>query len=700
MLSLYKLIKVSLFSLVLLMVSCDSMSQLKKYTVSHIPYKGVPRIATTDSIDKNSVQNLSYYSLNNISVELKQSVILALVPLNGKSLLALTRQKGLHVINVKTHKSRRIDRGLPPEVIYPFKDKKTKPIENFFISKNRKRIVIIMPPHVCLSEDGGRSFKTLPLRGKSRWAEFMSVALHPTNKKLILLGTSARGLYFSLDKGRRAYKLKGGVPGEPHKRPNFREEVRSLIFTGKGNEFYAGFGNGGGIYKGSISKRRIWPLKRKELFTYPDGDYYRIMSLSLHNKNLFAATDRGKRYIIDVKDSSRHPQKPVAENILSKLKGTAGLYGPETEIVYQRYVLPGRDFSPNPIVKGKRAMYISYTFTQGKNYKRLISLLRELKLNAVIINLKDDHGVIRVPCDDPIVKKVPKNVRPYVNLKETIDKLHRDGIYIIGRQVVFKDKRLYHYKGGKYAVKSRLSGRPLRKGPEKWVDAHSEFTWDYNIAVAKAIEKLGIDEIQYDYIRFPDVRGGKEKRKYDFAKPHQTMREALASFLIKSREHIKAPVSIDLFGYNAVYKLGNWIGQDIQLLSRYVDAICPMFYPSHYTGGFAAHYGKKRIYYIIKISCKRAKELTKGVHHRPYIQAFRYKTNWDKYSPPYIGWQLDGLKDSGIKDYIFWNNLVHFKTWIRGMRLYQGKGATLPRNVRKMIPKKKRFESVLEKWQK
>jgi hypothetical protein len=72
--SLINIFKAAVFSFILLMVSCDSMSELKKYTVSHIPYKGVPRIATTNTINKSSAQNLSYHPLTKISEELKKSV--------------------------------------------------------------------------------------------------------------------------------------------------------------------------------------------------------------------------------------------------------------------------------------------------------------------------------------------------------------------------------------------------------------------------------------------------------------------------------------------------------------------------------------------------------------------------------------------------------------------------------------------------
>ena len=231
------------------------------------------------------------------------------------------------------------------------------------------------------------------------------------------------------------------------------------------------------------------------------------------------------------------------------------------------------------------------------------------------------------------------------------------------------------------------------------MDGFSEFVWDYNIAVAKALEKAGADEIQFDYIRFPDIRGEVETRKFEFRRENQTMREALVSFLRKARASLGVPISVDLFGYNAIYQWGEWIGQDVTEVSRYVDAISPMFYPSHYTGGYAAGVrGPAHLLHHLTLSCKRARELAGGVLLRPYIQAFYYKDNSDGYCVDYIGWELDGLKDSGSPDYIFWNDLSEYTILIRGLRKYRGEGeGPVPPDIKSAIPKKLPFDTMVEK---
>ncbi len=622
-----------------------------------------------------------------------------IVPLNDALLMVLTRKHGIYKVLLNGSSCERIDKGLPPEMIYPFTNKgNTKPIVSHSLSRDKKRIAAILPNNVYLSNDGGYSFKRLALSGVRRYTELISVALHPVNERLIVIGTSSNGVYVSRDAGATAQRIRAGLPGEPIHSPNFLEEVRSLCFGDNTEVLYVGLGNGNGVYRGHLAGGRFEKIKEPSLFTYPDGDFYRVTSLNYLAGDLVVGTNRGWRKIISVDpEKGGISQVPDIRSLLINRSDavSANISGVHLSLLAQ-YV-PKRSFEPDKRAADKRALYISYSFTQKDNYPKLIGLLRELKLNSVVINLKDDYGSIRVPVTDRLIRDVPGAVNPYVDVLKTIRRLKGDGIYVIGRQVCFKDGKVYPYRDYKYAVKN-MAGLPFRKGPEKWVDGFSDFVWDYNIAVAKELERAGVDEVQFDYIRFPDVRGDVDNRRFDFRRENQTMREALCSFLKKARGAIRVPISVDLFGYNAIYQWGDWIGQDISELSPYVDAVSGMFYPSHYTGGYAAGYGPKRIYYTIYLSCKRSRELAGGVLHRPYIQAFYYKDNSDGYCVDYIGWELDGIKDSGAKDYIFWNDLSEYSILIRGLRKYRGMGeGPVPAEIKAKIPRKLPFETMVEK---
>jgi len=624
--------------------------------------------------------------------------IIDVVPAGADAGLVITRQHGLYGISAAGGEAERLDKGLPPEMVYPYtRTGITKPIVSHSVSKGAGRIALIVPSQAYRSVNGGRTFVRMPLAGVKRFTELTSIAIHPEDERVVLIGTSSNGIYYSLDGGNTARRIRRGMPGEPTGAPNFLEEVRALCFGDDGDTFFAGLGNGGGVYRGSLARGVLVPVAAPDLATYPDGDFYRVTSLNYQSGSLLVGTNRGRRRIIETGAGKK--KGPLNRQLREVFLNDKDLLSADIggkKIFFHRQYLPQRGFKPDRRALGKRAMYISYSFTQHENYHRLLKLLRYLDLNAVVINLKDDYGSIRVPVSDPLITQVPGSVNPYVNVRETIRKLQSDGIYVIARQVCFKDEKVYDYLDSRYAVKN-LAGKPLRKGPEKWVDGFSEFVWDYNIAVARELERTGVDEVQFDYIRFPDVRGDVEKRSFDFQKKGQTMREALASFLIKARAAIEVPISIDLFGYTAIYQWGEWIGQDVSELSRYVDVVCPMFYPSHYTGGYAAGYGDRRIYYTVYLSCKRARELLGGAHLRPYIQAFYYRDNADGYCVDYIGWELDALQQSGVKDYIFWNDLSEYTILIRGMRKYRNMGeGPVPPDIKACVPKKLPFSTMVE----
>jgi len=617
------------------------------------------------------------------------------LPCPPRELIVITRRHGLYRLDLIESRAERIDSGIPEEKVYPFKrEGKTRPIYHHSVSPDGKRIALALPSDVYYSSDGGRRFRRLPLRGIRAFTEILSVAIHPLNPKLLLVGTAAGGIYVSRDGGETAERIRAGMPGEPVTRPNFLEEVRALCFADE-DAFYAGMGFGNGVYRGSIAKRVIEPIREPDLFTYPDGDLYRVTSLDYVAGRLFIGTNRSQRKIIPIGGERGNLDPAVREAFLGR-QDCVSIRTPGAHLTLHRQYMPPRTRKPNRRAEGRRGLYISYSFTQGDNYPKLISLLRLLGLNAVVINLKDDYGSIRVPSSDPMLTAVPGAVNPYVRVRDTIDRLKSDGIYVIGRQVCFKDDKLYQHKNHRYAVKF-IGGAPFQKGPEKWVDGFSEFVWDYNIAAAKAIENAGADEIQFDYIRFPDVRGERDRRFFDFRRDGQLMREALVSFLKKAADSISVPISVDLFGYQAIYQWGEWIGQDITEMAAHVDVVSPMFYPSHYTGGYAAGYGDRRIYYTIYLSCTRAKELAGGAILRPFIQAFYYKDNADGYCVDYIGWELDALRAAGVKDYLFWNDLSEYTILIRGMRKYRGMGGgPLTSEERNAIPRKLPFKDMIE----
>ncbi len=148
--------------------------------------------------------------------------------------------------------------------------------------------------------------------------------------------------------------------------------------------------------------------------------------------------------------------------------------------------------------------------------------------------------------------------------------------------------------------------------------------WDYNIDIAKELQDKGVDEVQFDYIRFPSD-GDIGSITWRFRKPGMGKMEALESFLAKARESLSIPISTDVYGYCGWARISNWVAQNIEMYSRYVDVIQPMFYPSHFPRDFLGTMEYlPRAKYIYEEGTKRSAYIVEGRSViRPYVQAFR-----------------------------------------------------------------------------
>lgn len=195
---------------------------------------------------------------------------------------------------------------------------------------------------------------------------------------------------------------------------------------------------------------------------------------------------------------------------------------------------------------------------------------------------------------------------------------------------------------------------------ENWVDPFSEEVWKYNVEIGKELIKLGFDEIQFDYIRFPTDGENLADAFYRWQDEGMDKESALMSFLSYARQEIKAPISIDVYGANGWHRSGSRTGQEVEVLSDYVDVICPMYYPNHFSQNFMAYPPEiqrpYRIYYFG--SYRNAVICRNKVVIRPYAQAFYLPVSYDKkyYDEDYVQRQIFGIRDSINQGYTYWNN--------------------------------------------
>ena len=306
------------------------------------------------------------------------------------------------------------------------------------------------------------------------------------------------------------------------------------------------------------------------------------------------------------------------------------------------------------------AFYISPTSARFKQ-DQVFALIDRYHFNAAVIDVKDDFGRLLYGSKLPLAKEL-KNDRELVPIRALVAKLKKKGIYTIGRQVVFKDLRMYRYASHRNAIRNRNTGGPWTvEGDEQWTDPFSQEVQDYNLAVSKEVLELGFDEVQFDYIRFPS--DGPIYQCYFSHAPADAYRtEAIESFLRQARFSLNAPISIDIFGYNAIYRAGAVIGQDVLEMGSAVDFVSPMHYSSHFGTRYLDQYPRStRVHRLLEIGTERPLRIARGLFRlRPWLQSFPMMNHIWGYGPDYMMQQMTGTLDGGAHGFLFWGPIAEF----------------------------------------
>lgn len=332
-----------------------------------------------------------------------------------------------------------------------------------------------------------------------------------------------------------------------------------------------------------------------------------------------------------------------------------------------------QNFSSNPRREVKGIYLNRYTISSSKKMDKLIKLANDTEINAFVIDVKDDNGELSF--EMPIVKKygIPSRKNyPIKDINSFMKRLKENNIYAIARIVSFKDPTYAKANPDKVII-TRATGKPYTNSDGIiWVSAHDRNLWNYNVAVAEEAAKVGFNEIQFDYVRFPASNGGKLDAKLDYrntkneSKP-ETIQKYL-KFAQKKLGPLNVYLSADVYGQVGTFPDDMGLGQYWEAVSKVVDYICPMMYPSHYGNGA---YGipvpdanpYKTIYNSARDSVNRNYNITKPAIIRPWIQAFT--ASWVKghinYNEPQIREQIKALNNLGVKEYLLWSPSNNYK---------------------------------------
>lgn len=372
----------------------------------------------------------------------------------------------------------------------------------------------------------------------------------------------------------------------------------------------------------------------------------------------------GKYLVKSEEESLKVYDENELQEYLNKMSNTLG-GGTATNLDYYPYEKP--KFEDNVMPDEVRAFYINSAAI--KNIDKYISLAKESNINAFVIDIKDNTSPAY---NSPVMNKYsPTNYKHAINdfdeYKKLVKKAKDAGFYVIGRITTFKDN--YFVEDHKETAIKSSNGEPFKHNSSYWPTAYNRLVWEFSVELAReAVKEVGFNEIQFDYVRFPDRTQNLEKsgtinlnNTYNEEKA-----QAIQTFIMYAADSIHevgAYVSIDVFGECA----SNYVtayGQFWAAISNVADVISGMPYPDH----FSTHeYGISEVVWTVPYKvlnawgsyvAKKQSIIPTPAVVRTWIQTYNsIKTPTVVYDASKISDEIRALYDNGLTGgYMTWNS--------------------------------------------
>lgn len=346
------------------------------------------------------------------------------------------------------------------------------------------------------------------------------------------------------------------------------------------------------------------------------------------------------------------------------------------------YTPPQKLANPPEIIK---AVYVTSYSAGTKSYLNYLSnLFKNTEINAVVVDIKGSDGYVSYASGASDVKKYNLDNDVIRDIDSLIRFLHDKNIYVIARIAVFEDPQ-YSKARPNLAVYDKLKTIDIKNpvlwednNKLSWLDPASKDVWDYDVSLAKDAFYHGVDEVNFDYVRFPSD-GKTGNMGFPIWDGKVSMSDVIKNFFQYVRGNLpNEKISVDLFGQTTVNTDDMGIGQLIENAFLSFDYVCPMVYPSHYINGFIGFQNPaEHPYDVIKYSLDSAvnrenvflaqqQKLTAttstaqqpvifGAKIRPWLQDFNIGA---VYNTDMVEQEIKATQDSlgnNFKGFMLWN---------------------------------------------
>jgi hypothetical protein len=310
-----------------------------------------------------------------------------------------------------------------------------------------------------------------------------------------------------------------------------------------------------------------------------------------------------------------------------------------------------------------KALYVNAWAFGSSRLWQLVRLVDSTEVNALVVDVKDDTGCLLYRSTVHTARVIGADAcARTADVRARLDTLHAHGIYAIARIVVAKDPLLAEGKPA-WSVRELGGGLWRDRIGSAWVDAYNDSVWVYAAELAREAVELGFEEVQFDYVRFPDEpRSRMVRAVFPARRKGEPPREAVrrqVQLLTGLLKPLGVPVTFDVFGLTASTTGDLGIGQVWEDFVDVADVVLPMVYPSHYTrGAFGFQTPNAHPYNVVRLALTDALARSRSpsaAQIRPYLQAFTLGRRLPRYTPFEIREQIRAANDLGIESWVLWN---------------------------------------------
>ena len=330
-------------------------------------------------------------------------------------------------------------------------------------------------------------------------------------------------------------------------------------------------------------------------------------------------------------------------------------------------------------------LYIPFTkIDQWDTLERFKELVLSSGANTIVVDIKNEWGLTHVPFEH---RWKPLGTYKYENpeaLSDLIAWCAVYKIYLIGRQVIMSDGKLLSAYPG-FGLRHKKGGVWRDSQGIPWANPFRSEIAEYNAAIALAAAKMGIREIQYDYVRFPSDDSPTQYIDYEGMNTFERRTNAIARILCLGQAAVHdagSQLAADVFNYTAWRNYGDMgIGQHLETLAPFIDILSPMAYPSLYGTHLPASdpcpnrcfpgsaYPYEVVNYTVKHALERLRSVNPNVMVVPWIQAYPDARFGQRMTLSEFEAQQRGAFEAGAHGVLAWNPSLNYEpnfyAWIK-----------------------------------